>query len=391
VDRAIQFPTGSRLRLADLNDDPYPVFELLRNTEPVSWVESADMWLVTRREDVLAVLSDPLTFTTDSAHSTIRIAFGAQMLSVEGDRHARYKRQCFPAFRPEVLETRMRPVLENMANGLIDRLPPRSELRTAFAGPMAIGAISAITGIPRAASSVLEQCYLSLSAALANFTGDPAVREAGVAAASRMRTLLSECLRDAPDDAAWPLLSALKQPSEDALSAEESIANCLVILFGGIETTESAILNALWALLTHPEEAALTARDPALLAGAIEESLRWEAAVQSCTRHASRRASIAGVPVEEGETVQCMIGAANRDPSYFCEPHRFDPRRVNASHHLTFGYGRHFCLGAALARLNLGISLRTLFERLPAMKLIRDVSSPPRGYEFRKPAALWVE
>ncbi len=374
----------------DLNDDPYPIFERLRESEPVSWAGPAGMWLVTRRGDVLAVLSDPITFATESEHSTIRMAFGTQMLSVEGEQHARYKRQCFPAFRPEVLEARMRPALGAMAHGLIDQLPARAELRTGFASRMAIGAISEMTGIPHDARHVLEECYLALSAALANFAGDEAVRDAGRVAAERMRELLGECLQAAAEDAAWPLLAALRQRSADALSREEAIANCLVILFGGIETTESAILNAVWALLTHPEQAEPAAREPAMLAGAIEESLRWEAAVQSCTRHASRRAEIAGVTIEEGETVQCMIGAANRDKAYFEDPDQFDARRANANQHLTFGYGRHSCLGAALARLNLGISVGALFERRPRM-VLGEGSVAPRGYEFRKPAALWVD
>jgi cytochrome P450 len=236
---------------------------------------------------------------------------------------------------------------------------------------------------------VLEECYLALSAALANFAGEEEIREAGRMAADRMRSLLADCLHAAAEDAAWPLLAALRQRSADALSQEEAIANCLVILFGGIETTESAILNAVWALLTHPEEAARAAREPGMLTGAIEESLRWEAAVQSCTRHASRQAEIAGVTIEKGETVQCMIGAANRDGEYFEEPDRFDPRRGNASQHLTFGYGRHSCLGAALARLNLGIAVGALFAQRPRMEMLEG-SLAPRGYEFRKPGALWV-
>jgi cytochrome P450 len=136
VDRLHQFPLGRTLRLIDLNDNPYPIFQRLREAEPVTWAAPAGMWLVTRRADVLAVLADTATFTTDSEHSTIRMAFGAQMLSAEGERHARYKRQCFPAFRPEVLEARMRPALRAMAVGLTDRMPERAELRTGFASPM---------------------------------------------------------------------------------------------------------------------------------------------------------------------------------------------------------------------------------------------------------------
>jgi len=176
----------------------------------------------------------------------------------------------------------------------------------------------------------------------------------------------------------------------DRLSDDEIVANALIILFGGIETTESMILNALWALLIHPDQFQQVMADRMLLPAAIEESLRWEPAVQTCTRTARTRAVIRGVTINEGDAVQCMLGAANRDPDHFTDPDAFDIHRSNAAEHLSFGYGRHFCLGAELARVEAQIGLDLLFDRLPDLSLKEARTVPPQGHEFRKPPALWV-
>ena len=379
------FPIGNSLRWEDLDADPYPVYAKLREQEPVSRARQLGMWLVTRRADAVEVLTDTGRFTTASPHSTIRMAFGAQMLSAEGAQHAEYKSLAFPPFRPEALEARMLPFLRAKAHELIDRFGANTELRASFANPMAVLAIGEIVGIPVEMQAELAQSYAALSPALANFAGNAAIDKAGEAAAESVRGMLRECLRFAPSGH-WPLTAALR----GVMSEAEAISNCMVILFGGIETTEAAILNAMWALLTHPEQAAMVLREPTLVHAAIEESLRWEPAVQSCTRHAVRRTAIRDRVIEAGETIQCLIGAANRDPAFFEEPDRFDLRRANATQHLTFGYGRHACLGAALARMNLGVSVGALLERVPEMSLNAANSLPPRGYEFRKPPALTI-
>ena len=140
------------------------------------------------------------------------------------------------------------------------------------------------------------------------------------------------------------------------------IANLLIILFGGIETTESAICNAIWAALSHPGVTRLTVDDRREVDDMVEESLRWDAAVQSCTRFTTEPVEIRGVSIPAHETVQCMLGAANRDPAHFEDPDRFDPGRPNARDHLSFGAGRHFCLGATLARIEAREALASVFR-----------------------------
>jgi cytochrome P450 len=185
------------------------------------------------------------------------------------------------------------------------------------------------------------------------------------------------------------LLGVLAAADPRILSDDEILRNALIILFGGIETTEATILNATWALLTHPDALAQVRAEPALLGPAIEEAMRWEPAVQTCTRHATADTTVRGIAITAGDTVQCMIGGANRDPALFEDPDRFDLRRANADQHVSFGIGRHFCLGAALARLEARTALSALLTRFPGLALA-PAAPPPAGAEFRKPPSLPV-
>ena len=156
--------------------------------------------------------------------------------------------------------------------------------------------------------------------------------------------------------------------------------------------TESMIGNALWAALSHPAIARTLAAnpDPEVIEAVIEESMRWEPAVQSCTRFTTEAVEIRGVEIAAGETVQCMLGAANRDPAHFPDPDHFDPGRPNARDHLAFGAGRHFCLGASLARIEAEQALARVFGALPGVRLDRARAARPYGHEFRTPSAVWV-
>jgi cytochrome P450 len=388
TDRVARFPAGRAITLESLSRDPYRLLATLREQEPVSWVPDAGMWFVTRRADVIRVLRDWDTFTTDSPHSTIRDTFGEHMLTTDGEPQRRYKRACLPAFRMGQLEKTIGPWIEDRVDGLIKRLPgSRAELRAGLAAPLALHAVMKVLGIPERLAGDIREWYEAFADALQNFQRDPTVRTRGKAAAATFRETIG------------PLLPALEREERRALlgrlaaeqwSSHEITSNALIILFGGIETTESMILNAIWAVWSHPDALARVRRDPSLLHAAIEESLRWEPAVQTCTRHTTRDVELDGVVIPSGDTVQCMLGAANRDPSHFTDPDRFDISRENAADHLSFGIGSHFCLGAPLARLETRIAMARLLSHLPDMRLDPGRPSAPSGYEFRKPPELWV-
>jgi cytochrome P450 len=377
---------------ADLEADPYPTFARLRSTQPVVWVEPLRMWFVTRYDDVLEVLRDPRRFTTDAPGSTIRDTFGAQMLSADGEDQRRYKSAFAAPFNARAVRENAGALVEARVSRLLDALSGREEadLRADLAGPLALATVATVLGVPETHHAAIREWYDAFAESLANFRWDPAIRQRGHAAVAEFKSVVRKSLptlaREAPDS----LLGSLAAASPPPLSEEEILGNALIILFGGIETTEAMILNAAWAILSQAEVHGLVLARPDRLGDVIEEATRWESAVQSCTRHATEDAVVRGVTIPAGDTVQCLLGAANRDPAVFPDPDRFDPDRPNLAAHLAFGSGRHFCLGAALARLEAHCALAGLLARWPAVRLAAPGHDAPRGSEFRKPPQLQV-
>ncbi len=177
------------------------------------------------------------------------------------------------------------------------------------------------------------------------------------------------------------------------LTETETISNAAVLLFGGIETTEGMIANAMLHLLSSPAGLEQVNADPVLIPAAIEESLRLEPAAAVVDRYATRDIGLGSAHIAAGDQVTVSIAGANRDPAVFARPDAFDIRRPNAGRHLAFAHGPHFCLGAHLARLETRIAIETMLAMLPRLRLARsDPSCPsqPRGLVFRKPPALPV-
>ena len=392
IGRTRRFPLGARVTIEVLAGDPYPLFHELRAAEPVTWVPEVAMWMLTRRDDIVDVLADWRRFTTDAPASNIRDIFGSHMLTTDGEPQIRYKRRFIGPFRRGNLERNLlgtvRAVLDELMGELRDGRRRAADLRARLARPLSVRSICRVLGLPERDAVRLLAWYDDFAAALENFTGDPEVRRRGKVSAREFGEYLTPFLQGARPVPEGSTIAALCADAEP-LAEAEMVGNLLIILFGGIETTESAIATTIWAALTHRSAARLAAHDPERLDDVFEESLRWDAAVQSCTRFTTEPVEIRGVRIPANETVQCMLGAANRDPAHFEDPDRFDPDRPNARDHLSFGAGRHFCLGATLARIEAREALARVF-RLPGLRLDPERPSRPHGHEFRAPPEVRV-
>jgi cytochrome P450 len=168
------------------------------------------------------------------------------------------------------------------------------------------------------------------------------------------------------------------------------VSNAAVLMFGGIETTEGMIANALLHLLREPGALELVEADRGLLRNAVEESLRLEPAAAVIDRYATRDTPLGGASIGAGELVRISIAGANRDPSFFAHPDRFDVRREEARHHVAFAHGPHVCIGMHLARLEAHTAIARVLDRLPLLRLDPDQPSSVRGLVFRKPLSLHV-
>jgi cytochrome P450 len=313
------------------------------------------------------------------------------MLSTDGEAQRR-RRQPFSApFLPKAVRASMTATIRAQAQQLIDRFADagRVELRESFADPLALYTVTAMLGLPIHDFAAFRGWFTAIADALGNFGKNAELRRRGRVAAAEFGAFASAQLLRLGEQPCDPVLGQVWQ-APWPLTETEAISAARVIIFGGLETTSALLLNTVWALLLHPEQWAAVQAEPGLLAGALNEALRWEPPVQTCTRHVTRPVQVQGVELAPGAVVQCMIGAANRDPAYFAAPDVFDIRRENARDHLSFGHGKHYCLGAFLAQLEGEIGLRSLLERLPGLELDPEFSAPPHGHEFRSPPRLTI-
>lgn len=384
-DRERTFPVGATVVLDQLDDDPHPVLAQLRASEPVSWLPVLDGWLVTRYDDAVAVMRDPARFTVADPRFSTGQVLGPSMLSLDGAEHARHRAPFVAPFRARAVRRTFATDAAAEAARLVDRLEhrPAGELRRGFAGPLAAAVVGRALGLDQGEDGAVLRWYDAIVGAVTAITAGQAVTAEGRAAFQELRQYLLGAIEQGPADS---LLAGTD--THPGLTHEEIVSNAGVLLFGGVETTEGMITNALLHLLERPELLDAVRADQDLLAAAIEESLRLEPAASVVDRYATEAVSLRGASIEVGELVRVSIAAANRDPAVFGDADRFDVHRQNSRRHLAFAQGAHVCLGIHLARLEAQTGVAMLLARLRRMRL--DPARPPsvRGIVFRKPSAL---
>ena len=394
--QAKRFPIGRNITTDRLANDPYTLFQQLLADEPVTYVPAFKMWMVPRRADVINILRDAETFTMESPAGQVNpmeSVFGPMMLSMDGPQHKRIRDVFMEPFRPKHVRTFYTSLIDEITDQLIAEIGTQTEieLTSAFADKLAILTVVATLGLDVNDIGTFRDWYDAFGGAIGNLQGDPDVAEAGRTAFQTFEALILaqiEALRIRPNSS---VLSEIVHNPHDQLSTEQIVSNCALTFFGGVETTTSMISNALWCLLTHRDAWEQIQQRPDLLANALEETMRYETAVQSAMRFPTQDVSLHGIEIKAGEKIYCMLGAANRDPRVFDEPDRFWVDRPNANKHLSFAYGPHFCFGAPLARLEAMIGIGKLLTNFPKIQLNRDYPTKPRGHEFRSPPHLKAE
>jgi cytochrome P450 len=365
----------------------------------VSWLPALNGWLVTRRDLTLLVMRDTATFTVNDPRFSTAQVVGPSMLSLDGAEHTQHRAPFTGGFSRAVVADRLGAFVAAQADALLAQLRPAgtAELRTAFAGPIAVAVVADALGLGTTDPGEVLSWYRSIVGAVSALTGDQGHqldhvrRQDAVTAGARAFGALSDRLRAVLGSGGHSLLAhaATAAGAGSALSTDEVISNAAVLMFGGIETTEGMIANALLHLLSHPDQFSLVQGDPALLANAVEESLRLEPAAALVDRYAARDVEFGGAAIKRGDLVSVSLAGAGRDPATFGRPDEFDVRRRNARMHLAFAHGPHFCLGAHLARLETVTAVRAACQ-LPGLRLDPDRPGAIRGLVFRKPVSLWV-
>jgi cytochrome P450 len=382
---------GSTIAVEDLERDPYPFYARLRADEPVSWVESVGLWLVTRWDDVLHVDKNPHLFTAETEPSTLNRTFGKNLLGSEGPYHDRIRSIIYPWFRVGAIGTYPDNVITPVARELIDAFADRGsvELVSEFAEPLSTRVLKRALGLEFVDEETLRRWFVELATGAANFEADPAKQEIADRASAEVNETLAPVLERLEREPNDTLLSSMVHTEVDGqrLTRPEIQSNLKVMIVGGLQATTDLIALAFWALLSHPEQADDVRRDPSLVDRAIEEGARWHSPVGTSTRQAKRDAEVGGVKLEKGALIAAVLASANRDERNFTEPDRYDLHR-NEGAHLAFATGPHLCIGARLARYQARVGFRMLLERLPNVRLDPGRPIEISGWEFRSPHHL---
>lgn len=386
--REASFPLGAAATLEGLDIDPHSLLARLREREPVSWLPALGGWLVTRRDLALHVMRDSETFTVHDPRFSTGQVVGQSMLTLDGAEHARHRDPFARPFRLDAVRERFTGLVEAETDRLIDSIESegRAELRRSLAGPLAAAVIAHALGLENTGPATILGWYEAIVESVTGVAAGKAVTASSREAFATLRSRIEPMLDRDPRSS----LVAAAASQAGGLSHAEVVSNAAVLMFGGIETTEGMIANAVLHLLSHPDQLALVEVDRSLLPNAVEESLRLEPAAAVIDRYATHDVKLGGASIRQGELLTISIAGANRDPAFFHDPARFDVRRASARHHLAFAHGPHVCIGMHLARLEAQTAISRLIDRLPRLRLDAAQPTAPRGLVFRKPPRLDV-
>ena len=376
------------------NADPFPVFARLRREDPVHWSPAMKAWIVTRYADVRritldnsAMSADRLTpfFAADPARrgpieNLIRYLTHWMVFRDPPD-HTRLRRLLTKAFTPRAVEAQ-RANIEAIVDETLDQLVAKTRRGESidwigdFAYPLPATVIMDMLGVPRADLQRIKAWSheIALFIGSAQVAGDKYARaERGAKAMAEFFRELVEARTAAP---ARDLISQLvaARDEQDALTADEVIGTCILLLFAGHETTTNLLGNGLYHTLRFRDQWRRLVADPALTDNAIEEWLRYDGPNAAIARVVAEAVTLGAKRLTRGQRVFAFNNSANRDPEQFADPDMLDVGR-DAGSHIAFGHGIHFCLGAPLARLEGQIALRRITERFPDLRLASD--APP--------------
>jgi cytochrome P450 len=375
----------ANLLMPEVRADPWPFYRRLRETDPVHWDEPLSFWSVSRYADVAAVFHDErfvkgqglsamLAHLSPEARQRaepVYEVFGRQVLYSDPPQHTRLRGQMKKAFTPKVVE-RMRGHIQEIVDGLLDEAEARGRMDGIgdLAYPLTFTVILETIGLPLSQRDEFKQWSNDFMASLGLVRRLPEVFERAHESLAEITFDLYNLHDERHREPCGDLLSemAALEAEGDKLDHGELVANVILLLAAGHETTTNLIGNGLLALLRHPEQMQVLRDEPALMKDAVEELLRFDNPTHIVWRYAAEDAEVGGRKIARGQFVNLMTGGANRDPEAFPDSDRLDVRR-GVTRHVGFGMGPHFCIGAPLATLEGAIALGTVIRRFPNIRL----------------------
>ncbi|MCB0164620.1 MAG: cytochrome P450 [Anaerolineae bacterium] len=348
--------------------NPYPVYHALRAEAPIYWDETLQQWIITRYQDVAAILSDQRHFAPNRAGVALFAPLFAEKPNLARLRHLVKK-----AMATHSLQV-VRPRIEEIVNQLLANIPANTPIDfiNDFAFPLPALVLAELMGVVSSEARRLTAWSHDIAMAVgANV--DAGLFRQGQVSLEAMLAYLQQLVNQRRQQPTTDLISRLLAVEDrgDKLSEYDVAVHCIFLFLAGHETTQNLIGNGMLALLRHPEQLQLLRNDSTLINAAVEEMLRYDTPVQMMRRVTLDNVVIDGVAIKKGRGLMVFIGAANRDPAIFQNPDCFDLSRPE-NPHLAFGAGLHFCSGGALARQEAQVAFQTILEHTCNLKLVAD-------------------
>ena len=366
--------------------DPYPLYQRMREQDPVHWDPFLHAWIVTRYPDVITVLhkfsADRIrtpeqlsSMGCDGLNPIARVML-KQLLFMDAPGHTRLRGLAATAFSPrriELLRVHIQEIAENLIDKILDNDRGRMDVIGDFAEPFPAIVTAEMLGVPVADSELLRHWSADFAEMLGYLQHDAGRAPRLVRSIEEMTAYFRAAIREKEKRPTEGLIYSLMTAELEGgrLSEEEVIANSILTMIGGQETITNMIGNGLLTLLRHPDQMALLDSDHSLIPSAVEEMLRYEPPVQHTARIAPEDTTLGGKEIRKGQSVIAVIAAGNRDPERFRGPDMFDIGRTD-NRHLAFGWAAHFCFGAPLARMEGQIAFSALLRRLSGIALLNE-------------------
>lgn len=384
-------------------ENPYPLLNDMRERAAILWSPKGNQWLVLRYEETNAILRNNKfgkrldkwrhpNFIMRQAQKIMNRRGTNSILLQDPPDHTRVRALVNSAFTPRVvhaLEDHICAISDQMIDQMLET--ETCDLISSLSLPLPVTVISELLGVPVKDRHLFHDWSRKITAGV-DVSVCPMRLVNTFFSIEELRKYLTKTIdlkRKTPADDLLSSLVAAQLEDNQKLSEEELLANAILILIAGHETTTNLIGNSVINLLRHPDQLQLILDDPDTIPGAVEEVLRYDPAVQLIRRIVKEDTEYGGVKLRIGDSMTLLLGAANRDPRAFEDPERFDILRKN-NHPLTFGAGIHYCLGAELARTEARIALRQLFKRMPNLKLANEPIEYKGPFGLRGPKRLMV-
>jgi hypothetical protein len=373
-----------RMLSPEIKRDPHQIYRVLRDYDPVHWDPYMHAWVVTTYAEVITVLTecsadrtpppaylDELGLSFMKPLSEIMLK---QMMFMDGAMHSRLRSICAAAFTPRRVES-LRGAIAETAGELIDNVIERGSMDMVadFANPLPAIVTARLLGVPREDHQQLHAWVLDLAEVLGNFQHHPKRVVEIVKSLQDLKSYVAAVMDDQRKQPTGGLICSLMEAEVNGqrLSDEEVIANTIITLIGGHETTTNLIASGFLTLLRNQSAYDQLKIHPEIAASAVEELLRWESPVQHTARIATADMELGSKAIPKGAKVVAVLAAANRDPRRFSEPESLNLIRTD-NRHVAFGWAAHFCFGTPLARIEGQIAFNMLIERLQNPILLED-------------------